>query len=178
MYTGGHTLGNSLHSISTIKRAPPSDYSHNSQVSYIMAEINETGEEELVYLTEEELAQYPPLDQDESGDQVDGKSRRGPGYVYLIDEKGTKNFKVGLTCDPDRRLKELQREYGDNLSYRKIVEVSDKQAAENDVLSDMGGRYDKYDGEDDRGREWFQTPGYNKKPIEKWFLKAANKWSV
>ena len=139
-----------------------------------MAEINETGEEELVYLTEEELAQYPPLDQDEGGDQVDGKSRHDSGYV---DEKGTKHFKVGLTCDPDRRLEELQREYGDNLYYRNIVEVSDKQAAENDVLSDMGGRYNKYDGEEDRGRKWFQTPGY-KKPMEKWFLEAANKWSV
>ena len=54
------------------------------------------------------------------------------------------------------------------------MEVSDKQAAENDVLSAMRERYEQCE---DRGREWFKAPGY-KKPIEKWFLEAANKWSV
>ena len=75
-YTGGIPWGTPLHNVSTIKSTPASEYSHSS---HIMAEINETGEEEL--------AQYPPLDQDEGGDQVDGKSRRDSGYVMRKERK-------------------------------------------------------------------------------------------
>ena len=130
--------------------------------------------EDLLRLYFNLLTKCPPLDENESGVQIDDRLRHGPGYVYLIDDKGTEYFKVGLTGNIERRLKELQREFGDNLYYRVIVKVSDKQAAENDVLSAMRERYEQCE---DRGREWFKAPCY-KKPIEKWFLEAVKKWSV
>jgi hypothetical protein len=35
--------------------------------------------------------------------------------VYLINQHGTNNFKIGLSKDPEKRLKELQTANGDSL---------------------------------------------------------------
>ena len=138
-----------------------------------MAEINETGEKLVKYLTEEDLAKFPPLDQDEGEEQVDGVPRHDRGYVYLIYEEGTNLFKVGLTSNLNRRLGELRCQYSPNLSYCQYVKVSDKQDAENAILDVMKRNYERAD----RGTEWFKISG-NWESVVDLFLRTANKWRL
>ena len=121
-------------------------------------------EEEIeVFLTSVELAEFPVLDE-----ETDGPSSSPEGYVYMMGEEGTKNFKIGKTKNPKKRLSDLQTGSSQTLKYVKVFAVSDMNETEAALHSAMEKKYQKVGG----GQEWYTTPGYMK-PVVNQFVKIA-----
>lgn len=47
-------------------------------------------------------------------------------YIYVIQQKDTNNYKIGVSSNPDKRLRELQVANAMELILFKTVKVSDK----------------------------------------------------
>ncbi len=47
-------------------------------------------------------------------------------YIYVIQQKDTNNYKIGVSSNPDKRLRELQIANAMELILFKTVKVSDK----------------------------------------------------
>ena len=115
------------------------------------------------YQTPEEISQLPVIGGD---DETDGSASE-PGYVYLMWEDGTKNFKIGRTNNPERRRRELQTGNSRNLPMR-YVPVSNMAAAEGAVKNAMK-LHCKHIQEG--GKEWFRPErGDSKEYAEQIFM--------
>ena len=88
----------------------------------------------------------------EAGDDIDGVPRRGKGSIYYIEDKKSK---VGLSIDPNRRLKELERKTKLDLHLRDKVKVQNMQKAENAVHSALRELKFKNPSDPIFGREWY-----------------------
>ena len=102
--------------------------------------------DELGYLTAEEIAKLKVFPETE---ETDGPAS-SEGYVYLVKEVGTNNFKSGRTADPKRRLRDLQTGNSNELEMIP-VKVSDMAACEKRLLQEMKGQFEPTGG----GKEWF-----------------------
>ena len=120
-------------------------------------------EEIVVFLTSVELAEFPVLDE-----ETDGPSRSPEGYVYMMREEETKNFKIGKTQNLKKRLSDLQTGNSQTLKYVSIIIVSDMNETEAALHKAMEQKYQKVGG----GQEWYTTSGYMK-PVVNLFVKIA-----
>ena len=57
------------------------------------------------------------------------------GFVYLIHMEGTKYYKIGMSLDPEMRLKTLQTGNPHNLRLAKTQTVGDMRSAESTLHS-------------------------------------------
>ena len=111
-------------------------------------------DEEFTFLTLEEieaLLVFPETNLG-GGDDTDAPSR---GYVYLIEEvnrdgRAPKNFKVGQTLNPSKRLSDLQTGNPRKLNMRPEA-VKNMDACENELLSALSNYRCTLGG----GTEWF-----------------------
>ncbi|KAJ5613944.1 hypothetical protein N7528_007598 [Penicillium herquei] len=68
------------------------------------------------------------------GENLEGK----PGWVYVIAYPPAKNmFKVGYTKDPDQRLKDHQKCYGNSISYRAKEEIKYFRLIEHVIFTEL-----------------------------------------
>ena len=104
-------------------------------------------------MAKEEAMSLSP-DMVEAEDDIDGP-RTGKGSIYYIKDRRSDLFKVGLSKDPDRRLKEHKTKTGLDLYIWDEVEVSNMQKAENAVHSAMRRQNFKNPTDPRFGREWY-----------------------
>lgn len=106
--------------------------------------------EQLECLTFEEISQRTEFEG--GGDETDGASHDGPGFIYIIWEEGTTYFKCGRSNKPSKRLGDLQTGNPRRLTISpKPVTVM--SSAENDLLKVMDKDFASGFG---GGKEWFR----------------------
>ena len=121
------------------------------------------------YQTPEEISQLPVIG---GADETDG-SASVPGYVYLMWEDPTKNFKIGRAKNPERRHRQLQTGNPRDLPMR-YVPVSNMATAEAAVKNAMK-QHCKHLQEG--GKEWFRPKrGDSKEYAEQIFMDTVNRY--
>ena len=110
------------------------------------------------------LARQPPLRKRGLGTRL--------GYVYCIaeyeDRKETGYFKVGMTKDPDKRLRDLQTGNVRQLKYckKEVLKRLNAEKAAHEALKkykvDLGG-----------GTEWFKVPQNERDKFYRLFCEAT-----
>lgn len=77
-----------------------------------------------------------------------------PGYIYLIHQAGTNYYKIGLTSNPEKRLKQLQTGSSGRLCFKHLIQCHDMSAAELRLHQRFAAQRIRKDG------EWFNfLPG-------------------
>lgn len=91
------------------------------------------------------------------------------GYIYFVHADGTNRYKIGLTNNLDRRMKELngkQSPFENRLQWS--IEVSDMRSAEKDL-------HDRFNARRVNG-EWFQFSEGELKEVESIYDRVADKY--
>ena len=89
-----------------------------------------------------------------------GVSRKGAGYIYVVKKYKEGVFKVGLSCDPEIRLKNLQQGNETPLILAVVYEVKNMQEAENRALAELNfcRRDNQFPEYPDWVTEWCNVP--------------------
>ena len=91
------------------------------------------------------------------------------GFIYFVHADGTDRYKIGLTNNLDRRMKELN---GKQSAYKNLlqwsIEVSDMRSAEKDL-------HDRFHSRRVNG-EWFQFSEGELKEVESIYDRVADKY--
>jgi len=91
------------------------------------------------------------------------------GFIYFVHADGTDRYKIGLTNNLDRRMKELN---GKQSAYKNLlqwsIEVSDMRSAEKDL-------HDRFNARRVNG-EWFQFSEGELKDVEAIYDRVADKY--
>ena len=89
-----------------------------------------------------------------------GVSRKGPGQIYVVKKYKENVFKVGLSCDPKNRMKNLRSGNETPLILAVVYNVKNMQEAENRALTALSFcRRDKQFPEyPDWVTEWCNVP--------------------
>ena len=94
----------------------------------------------------------------------------GAGFIYFVHADGTDRYKIGLTNNLDRRMKELngkQSPFENRLQWS--IEVSDMRSAEKDL-------HDRFNTRRVNG-EWFQFSGGELDEVKSIYDRVADKYS-
>ncbi len=86
------------------------------------------------------------------------KTAAPAGYLYVMDDAATGISKIGITNNPLRRLSELQRMLGRNVTYTGIKRVNNARAVEGALHT----RFAVQNVASAPGQEWFYLSGFDK----------------
>jgi T5orf172 domain len=92
-----------------------------------------------------------------------------PGYIYFLNARGTSRYKIGLTIDLERRLKELNgQQAAQPIDMIWSIRVSDMRSAEKTL-------HDRFQGSQVHG-EWFEFEQHDLQIVQSAYQEVAQQF--